>query len=337
LGIISLVLGQNDRALAETQEAFRLNPSGALTYSNLVIAYASLARLEEACATAKEAQAKELDSPALRINLYVLAFLQNDAAGMAQQLAWAAGKPGIEDVLVAFEADTAAYSGRLGKARELSRQAVASAERAEEKETAAGYEGEAALREALFGNAREAQHQAAATLGLSTGRDALFRAALALLIAGDNTQAQKLADDLAKRFPEDTLVQFNYLPAIHAQLALSRSDSSKAVEALQLAAPYDWGFLGGHYPVYVRGEAYLAKRQGNEAAAEYQKILDHRGVVFNEPIGALARLGLARAYALQGDTAKARTAYQDFFALWKDADPGIPILQQAKAEYTQLK
>jgi predicted Zn-dependent protease len=145
-----------------------------------------------------------------------------------------------------------------------------------------------------------------------------------------------LADELARRFPEDTIVQFSYLPTIHAQLALSRNDSSKAIEALQTAAPYELG-SGGLYPVFVRGEAHLAVHQGSEAAPEFQKILDHRGIVLNSPIGALAHLGLARAYVLQGDTAKAKSAYQDFFALWKDADPDIPILKQAKAEYEKLK
>ena len=230
--------------------------------SSAAISY--LNRLEEARATAKEAQAKKLDSPLLRFNLYQLAFLQNDTAGMAQQVAWAAGKPGVEDMLLYDEADTAAYSGRLGKARELSRRAVASAERAKDKETAAGYEVEAALREVLFGNAAEARQRAAAALALSNGRDVQYGAALALALAEDAARAQALADDLAKRFPEDTLVQFNYLPTIHAQLALSRNDSSRAIEALQAAAPYELGIPGSSafspalYPVYVRGEAYLA-------------------------------------------------------------------------------
>ncbi len=342
LGVIYINLGQYDKGLAEGRETFRLSPDG-LGYANLVSTYLTLNRLEEARATAEEAQAKKLDSPVLRINLYQLAFLKNDAAGMAQQVAWAAGKPGVEDVLMYLEADTAAYSGHLGKARELSRRAVASAERAEEKETAAGYEAEAALREGLFGSGAEAQQRAAAALALSTGREVRYGAALALASAGDAARAQTLADDLAKRFPEDTVVQFNYLPTIHAQLALSRTDSSKAIEALQAAGPYELGTEGGGvftpalHPAYVRAEAYLAGHHGSEAAAEFQKILDHRGVVQNAPIGALAHLGLARAYALQGDAAKARTAYQDFFALWKDADASIPVLVAAKAEYAKVR
>jgi hypothetical protein len=305
--------------------------------ADLVASYIWLNRLEEARATAEEAQAKKIDSPALRVNLYLLSFLRNDAAGMAQQVAWAAGKPGVEDVLVNNEADTAAYSGRLAEAREFSRRAVASAERAEEKEVAASYKADAALREALFGNPAEAHQQAAAALALSNGRDVRFVAALALASAGDAGRAQTLADDLGKRFPEDTIVQFLYLPTIHAQLALSHNDSSKAIDVLQAAAPYELGSPADLYPVYVRGEAYLGAHQGREAATEFQKILDHRGIVCNEPIGALARLGLARAYAMRGDAAKARTAYQDFLTLWKDADPDIPILKEVKAEYAKLQ
>ncbi len=342
LGIIYKNLGQYDKALAEARETLRLDPAYVLGYASLLSNYFYLNRTDEARATAEEARAKKLDSPYLRFNLYLLAFLQNDAAGMAQQVAWAAGKPGVENMLLANEADTAAYSGRLGKAREFSRRAVASAKRAEEKETAAAYEADAALREALAGNAAETRQRAAAALGLSTGRDVQYGAALALAFAGDTTKAQALADDLANRFPEDTLAQFNYLPTIRAQLVLSRHDSSKALETLQAAAAYELGTPGffrflSLYPVYVRGEAYLSVNQGSEAAAEFQKILGHPGIVLNEPIGALAYLGVARAYALQGDTAKAKAAYQDFLTLWKDADPDIPILIAAQSEYAKLK
>ena len=341
LGVVYSKLGQYDKLLAENREALGLYAS-AVNYANLADSYLYLNRLDEARATAAEAQAKKLDSPYLRFLLYQLAFLQNNAAGMAQQVTWASGKSGWEDVLAAEEADSAAYSGQLGTARKLSRRAVASAERAEEKETAAGYEADAALREALFGNAAEARQRTAAALTLSRGRDVQYGAALALALAGEAAQAETLADDLAKRFTEDTLVQFNYLPTIHAQVALIRKDHSKAIDILQRAASYELGTPADRvspalYPVYVRGEAYLAARQGSESAAEFQKILDHRGVAVNEPIGALAHLGLARAYALRGDTAKSRAAYQDFLTLWKDADPDIPILKEAKAEYAKLQ
>jgi eukaryotic-like serine/threonine-protein kinase len=260
---------------------------------------------------------------------------------MAQQVTWAEGNPGVEDVFLVNEADTAAYFGQLHAARNLSLQAEASAKRVGEKEKAASYEADAALREALFGTTGEARQQAARALEASTGRDVQYQAALALASAQDAAGAQPLADDLDKRFPEDTIVQFNYLPTARAQIRLIHNDFASAIEALQLAAPYELGSTPGVislalYPVYARGEAYLAAHQGSEAA-EFQKILDHRGVVVNEPIGALVHLQLGRAYAMQGDTAKAKAAYQDFLMLWKDADPDIPLLKQAKAEHAKLQ
>jgi tRNA A-37 threonylcarbamoyl transferase component Bud32 len=337
LGIVSGNLGQYETTLADFREPARLGPDG-VAYAYLTGAYMYANRPVEARATAAEAQAKKLDSPALRFYLYQLAFVQNDSAGMAEQVVWSSGKPGVEDVLLFFEAETHAYFGRLAKAREFSRRAVAAAARVEEKETAAGYEAADALREALFGNSADARQHAAAAIKLSTGRDVQFGAALALALAGDTARAQALADGLAKRFPEDTLVQFNYLPTLSAQFALNRANASKAIDALQAAAPYELGLPStgtlnlALYPVYFRGEALLAAHRGNEAAAEFQKILDRPGVMTNEVIGALAHLGIARADALQGDAARARTAYQDFFTLWKDADPEIPILREAKTE-----
>jgi tetratricopeptide (TPR) repeat protein len=339
LGIIYTIFGQYEKALAESREALRVDPQSAVSYANLVYSYLYLNRLKEARAIAQEAQAKRLDSPDLQFYLYELAFFQNDAASMAQYVAWAAGKPGVEDMLLASEADTAAYSGRLKDAREFSRQAVDSAERAQEKEAAATYSALSALREALFGNVGEARRSATLAMNHSAGRDVQYVVALALAFAGDATRAQPLVDDLAGRFPEDTIVQFNYLPTLHAEIALTRGNSSKAIDGLQAAIPYELGspFSLPLYPVYVRGEAYLLVNQGNEAAAEFQKILDHRGIVLNEPIGALAHLQIGRAYAVQGDTAKAKAAYQDFLALWKDADPDIPVLIAAKSEYAKLK
>jgi serine/threonine protein kinase len=341
--IIYSQLGQHEKALAEAQEAARRDPASGLNYVALTPAYLNLNRLDEARTTAEKGLAKDTDSPLLRIALYQLAFLQNDTAGMAQQVAWAAGKPGTEDILLAYEADTAAHSGRLGKAREFSDRAVASAERAEERETPAGYQAGAALREALFGNAAEARQRATAALRLPRGRDVQFGAALALAFAGDATRVHELADDLAKRWPDDTIVKFNYLPAIQAQLALNRDDASQAIQVLQAAAPYELGSPGtpafplSLYPVYLRGEAYLAARHSTAAAAEFQKILDHPGIVLNEPIGALAHLQLGRTHAMSRDAKKAKAAYQDFLTLWKDADPDIPILKQAKAENAKLR
>jgi DNA-binding winged helix-turn-helix (wHTH) protein/tetratricopeptide (TPR) repeat protein len=343
LAYIYSCLGNYDKYLSETRAAQRNSPDWGEGYANLMSAYFSLNRLKEAKTTAEEAFTKKLDSPLLHFLLYQLAFLQNESAGMAQQVDWAAGQPGVEDVILSLEADTAAFSGRLGEAREFSRQATASAQRAEKKETAATYETEAAIREALFGNPAGARLKAATALSLSTGRDVQFEAALALALIGDAVRAQALADNMAKQFPENTVVQLNYLPTVRAQLALSRKDSSKAIEILQVALPYELGAPGtpglppALYPVYVRAGAYHAGHQGGEAAAEFQKMLDHRGIVVNEPIGALAHLQIGRAYAMQGDTTKAHAAYQDFLALWKDADPDIPILKEAKAEYAKLQ
>jgi eukaryotic-like serine/threonine-protein kinase len=255
---------------------------------------------------------------------------------MSQQVAWAAGRPGTEDVFLGLEADTAAYSGRLGRARDLFRQAVVLAKRDEEPEVAAGYEADCALREALFGNPAEARDRAADALDLSNGEGVQFLAALALSFASGAERVETLATDLGNRFPEHTIVQSYYLPTVRAQVALSRDDPSRAIEILQAAAPYELSGSGALYPVYVRGEAYLAARRGIEAAAEFQKILDHRGIVANAPVGALAHLGLGRAYTLSGDKTKAKAAYQDFLTLWKDADPDIPTLKQAKAEYAKL-
>jgi eukaryotic-like serine/threonine-protein kinase len=343
LGVVDQTLGQHEKALVEFRQAGQVAPPDAVNYSNVVVSYVHLNRFDEASAAASEAITKNLDSPDLHLYLYQLAFVQNDSAGMARQATWAMDKPGTENTELYLQANSAAYSGQLAKARELSRQAVAAAERAEEKELAAGYEAAAALWEAFFGNSSEARQHATAAIVLSNGRDALYVAALALAIAGDSARAQGLADDLAKRFPEDTIVQFNYLPTIRAQLALYRNDGRKAVEALQAASPYELGVPGSSnfsinlYPIYLRGEAYLAARQGGQAAAEFQRILDSRGLAINEPIGALAHLGLGRAYAMSSDMTKARTAYQDFLTLWKDATPDIPILIAAKSEHAKLQ
>jgi eukaryotic-like serine/threonine-protein kinase len=334
-------LGQYEKALMEAREAFRLNQASG--FGNLAISFLQLNRIEETRATVGEAQAKNFDSPPLHFIQYQVGFLQNDAAEMKRQVAWAVDKPGWDGVLLASQANTAAYSGQLGKAREFSRRAVASAERVQEKETAAGYEAEASLREALFGNAAQARQRAAAALTLSAGRDVQYGAALALALTGDAGRTQAMANELSNRFSDDTVVHFNYLPTIHALVALSRNDSSKAIAALQPTAPYEMGTPGAGtfspnlYPVYVRAEAYLAGHHGSEAATEFQKILDHRGVVVNAPIGVLAHLGLARAYSLRGDNPKARAAYQEFLTLWKDADPDVPIVKVAKAEYAKLQ
>ncbi len=342
LGCVLFQLGQYDRALAQEQEAVRLDPAGGMHYANVVSEYLYLNRFDEALAAANDAKAKGADSPVLNSFLYELAFAKGDAAGMAEAANWAVGKPGLEDLLLYYEAGTAAYFGSVEKSRELSNRAIALAQQAGLKETAAGYSADAALREALLGNSAAAKRYANAALELSNGRDVQSGAALALALDGEAAEAQKLTDDLTKRFPEDTEVQFNYLPSLRAQLALARNEPSAAINALQIASPYELGvpnqaaFAPAFYPVYIRGQSYLAEKNGPSAAGEFQKILDHRGAVFNELIGALAHLGLGRAYALSGDTLKAKAAYQRFFALWKNADVDIPVLKQAKAEFAKL-
>jgi len=344
LGLLYGYLGQYENGLAKTREALLLHPESSLRYANLVQNYLRLDRLGDAKSTASEAQLKKLDSPFLRLYLYQIAFLEDEPSGMAQQVAWAVGKPGVEDTLLAVEADSAAYSGRLKKAREFDGAAVAAAKRVGENETAAVYEADAALREALFGNSAATLQRVEAALVLSTNaRDVQFAVALALALSGEVVRAQKLAESLAKSFPQDTIVKFNYLPTIRAQLAVDHHSFSEAIEALNIATSFEFGqpgdatFMPSLYPVYVRGETYLEAHQGREAAAEFEKILNHRGVVTNEPIGALAHLGLARSYVLQGDTAKARAAYQDFLALWKDADSEIPVFIAAKSESAKLQ
>src|SRR6266436_5860149 len=275
--------------------------------------------------------------------LYGVAFYREDATEMARQVARVKDVAGEKDLMLAIEADTAAYFGHLREGRELSRRAVDFAEQAREKETAATYRAVSAFREALFGNAAIAQ-QAAVLRGRFSARDLDYALALTFAYAGEAKRAQDLADSLSKVFPQDTIVRFNYLPTLRAKLALLQASPQEALHVLEAAAPYELGLPANSlynwpnlYPIYVRGEAYLAAHQGREAAAEFQKILDHRGIVLNEPIGALAHLQLARAYSLQGNAAKARAAYQYFLTLWKDADSDVPILKQAKDEYAKLR
>ena len=344
LGVIYETMGQHEKSLAEFRQALVVSPMDSVTSDNLFLTLIHLQRFDEARAVADDALSKNLDSANLRLHLYTLAFLKNDSAGMAQQVAWSAGKPGKENLMLYVEADTAAYFGKLASAREFSRQAATSASHAGEKEMEAGCEAAAALREALYGNGSQARQHVIGTLAKSNGRDAQYVTALALALTGDSAGSKALADDLESRFPDDTVVRFNYVPTLRAQVALNSSgNGTKAVDILTVALPYELGVPGDDtfwtslYPVYVRGEAFLAAHQGVQAVAEFQKIVDWRGVVASEPIGALAHVGLARAHALAGDKTKSRTAYDAFFKLWKDADPDIPVLQQAKAEYAQLQ
>src|SRR5271157_1336503 len=307
--------GQYEKGVAAGREAIRLSPNSSPAYALTIPDYVGMNRIDEAKATYEQALERKLWNHFFALSLYEIAFLQGDAAGMAQQVSASAGTPGWEATFLADEADTAAYSGRLRSAREFSRQAVDSAERAGDKEAAGTYSALSALREGLFGNADEAKRRATLAMRHPAGHDLQYASALAWAYAGDDERAQKLADDLSQRFPEATVVQFIYLPTLRAKLAVSKGNASEALEALRAAVPYELGDTTystygwtALYPVYVRGEAYLAAHQGKEAAAEFQKVLDHRGIVLNKPIGALALLQLGRAYALQGDTAKARAA-----------------------------
>jgi eukaryotic-like serine/threonine-protein kinase len=343
-GAIYPIIGQYEKASEEAKEAITLKPDSPISYAFLMFADIALLRLDEAKTAYEQAQQNKLHSPLYSPALYQIAFLQNDAAGMARQVAESAGQPGAEDELLSLEADTAAYSGRLREARQFSRRAMNSAELAGGKEAAATYLALSALREALFGNTEEARKLATLATQRSTGRDVQYGTALALAYAGDDRRAQALTADLAKRFPEDTIVQFNYLPTLQARHEVTQGKTAEAMERLSAATRYElgqstestygWTAL---YPVFVRGEVYLAARKGREAAVEFQKILDHRGVVVNQPIGALAHLQIGRAYAMQGETGKAKAAYQNFLTLWKDADPDISVLKQAKAEYAKLQ
>jgi len=322
------------------REALRLEPSTENSYTGLGRDYRALNRLDEAEAVYKQAEERKLEGEFLLQSRYWLAFLKGNAARMAQLVSAAMGKPGTEDLMLATQADTEGWYGKLKNAHELTRRAMDSAQHHDAKEVAAAYQAAAALREVESGNREQARAEAKAALKLAPNRLVRAVAALALARAGDTAGAEKLAAELDKTFPLDTLVQRYWLPTIRAGVALERQDPNRAIELLKVPSTIELGeptqptiFL---CPAYLRGEAYLMLHDGSRAAAEFQKFLDHRGLVGNFPWGALARLGLARAYALQGDMAKARAAYKDFLTPWKDADPDVPILKQAKAEYAKL-
>jgi DNA-binding winged helix-turn-helix (wHTH) protein/Flp pilus assembly protein TadD len=336
LGAIYRMLGKPEKALQQAREAMRLEPNSGLSYSNLGIDYILLDRLEEAEAVFKLAEERTLENDNLPRYRYTLSFLKGDTARMAQVASAAMGKPGEEDFILAAQADTEAWYGRVNDARELKRRAMDSALHNGVKEAAAYYEAESALLEAASGNLTLARADANAALRLAPNRDVREMATLAIAQAGNTAASEKLAATLDNDFPLDTLVQRYWLPAIRAAIALKRKDPGRAVEELQVTNTIELGD-SQMVVVYLRGEAYLMLNNGNHAAAEFQKFIDHRTLVANKEWGALARLGLARAYGIQGDTSKSRAAYQDFLTLWKDADPDIPVLMRAKAEYARLR
>jgi len=345
--------GQYEKASEAYRQSLRLAPDNSAPYVDLVNTMLALQRFDEMRQIIQQAQARKLDIYILHNALYALAFLGANSPAMAEQQQWFAGKPEENDGL-SLASDTEAYAGHLGKARELTKRSLDSAIRADSKETGAIWHENAALREAAFGNATEAKQAAAEGLKLVPASQGVeVEAALALAMAGDTARAESLAQDLGKRFPLHTQMQSLWLPAIQAQLALDRKNPAAALNTLQAASSIELGQItfvtniSCLYPVYVRGEAYLAAGQGSAAAAEFQKILDHSGIVWNCWTGALARLGVARANALQSRTSqgadsdaarvRALAAYKDFLTLWKDADPDIPILKDAKAEYAKLQ
>jgi len=348
LGEVYNAQGQNDKAVDITKQGLRLEPDSVYSYGNLATDALALQRFDEARQAIHEAQARKLDDSLMHAVLYALAFLGSDSAAMAEQQQWFVGKPD-ENFGLALASDTEAYGGHLAKARELTKRAMDSAIRVDNKESGAIWQANAALREAAFGNPAEARQKAAEALKLAPASQVVdSETALAFAMAGDTGRAESLAQDLGKRFPLDTQLQSLWLPAIQAQLALNgdRKNPTTALNALQAASAIELGD-GCLYHVYIRGEAYLVAGQGSAAATEFQKILDHSGLVWNCWTGALARLGVARANALESKTSqgadadaarvRALAAYKDFLTLWKDADPDIPILKQAKAEYAKLQ
>jgi len=327
-------LGQFDKALEEAREAVRLNPNSASGYSLLAIAFVGLNRFDEAKEIISQALAQKLETTAMHRTLYRIAFVQGDATTMKQQIEWAKGKPD-EYSAQNWQAETAAFSGQSRKAREFSDQAFEVAERRDLKEVASQIAVGAAVRDALFGDCRLVKEQTARAIGISHTQLTMVNTGNALAICGEFSQTQTITGELTKRFPKDTILNKVWLPLVQARLELHRGNAAQAIQLLETTRPYEGYAL--FQIVYLRAQAYLNQQRGADAAAEFQKILDHKGWQPTSPLYSLARLGLARAAALTGDTARARQAYQDFFVLWKDADPDIPILQEARREYEKLK
>jgi serine/threonine protein kinase/tetratricopeptide (TPR) repeat protein len=341
LAVIYASLGQLEKSLAATEESQRLAPD-ATGYSNLAGAYVALNRLDDAQRTVEEAEKHNFAGDFLHLAIYQLAFVKGDAAEMDRQVAWAAGKPGTEDFLLGFQSDTEAYYGRFTKARDFSRRAVDASVRDDSKEAAAIWQVNAALREAEVGNLETAKHDVSAALKLSPGRDVQMLAALALARSGEGARAKTIAEQLERTYPSETVLKVYWLPTIKAAIELNAQHPAQALVYLEMAEPYEIGApppyqLGTLYPAYLRGQADLLAHNAAAAAREFQKLLDHKGIVVNFITGSLSHLQIARAYAMAGDTAQAKTAYQDFFTLWKDADADTPILKDSKAEYARLQ
>jgi serine/threonine protein kinase/predicted Zn-dependent protease len=337
------LLGQYEKAIAETRKCLDIEPDHAICSTNLTQLYALVNRMDEAKSVLQEALRRNPDFAGLHAYSYGLASVQGETAEMEKQANWAADKPGWGDVLLSYQSDRAAYSGHLQMARDFSQRAIESARRNGQKETASQWQMNAALREAEVGNFSRAREMTnSVPIAVSTrGLQSLI--ALTFARSGDSTRAERIANELQKQFPLDSVINRYWLPTIRASIEINRGNTSKAIESLKTAAPYELGLVSNLefgallYPVYVRGQAYLMLHRGSEAAAEFQKFLDHHTLVANNPLFALAYLGLARAYRESGDTKKAQTTYQEFLRLWKDGDPDTPILLKAKGEYSKLK
>jgi eukaryotic-like serine/threonine-protein kinase len=344
LGYASGTQGRYEEEVKEELEAIRLSPDNATAYTNLMEGYIPLNRLDEAKKVYQQALDRKLEGEYTHYDRYTVAFLEGDKAEMKRQADATLGKQGVEDILLSAQADTEAYYGRLARARTLWVQAQQSASHAGEKETDALDQLCSALYEAEIGNGERAPQQAKNALATSSNRDLRTLAAVVFARTGDLPRAKSLAEELQKQFPLNTMLNRYWIPVVRSYIELHAGHPAQALKLLEDTAPYELGFPqpifsegGLLYPVYVRGQAYLALHQSKEATVQFQKFIDHRTIVANSPLASLARLGLARAYSLQGDSAKARAAYQDFFALWKDADPDIPIFKQAKSEYARLQ
>ena len=334
LAAIYSEMGKFDRSLELARQAVAISAHDGQTYANLVNAYIYINKPNQASTVARQAQSESRDSSTLRLYLYDAAYLQHDEAEMQRQLNWASGEPGIEDAFLDNQASVLAASGQLQQARELTERAVEEAKRDGEMGTAAGYEVNEAQREALFGNDVQARKAADIALTFAKDRDTLCGAAVAFGISGDINRVQTIATQLARDYPDDTFVQYLFLPMIRAATAIRSKDPGRAIKSLESADAYELGVEGELLPVYIKGLAYLQAGDGQKAEIEFQKIIDHPGVVLNSPIAPLARLQIARAYAAEGRATQARTAYDEFFSKWKNADATIPVLQEAIQEYS---
>jgi eukaryotic-like serine/threonine-protein kinase len=334
-------MGDYENSHAAAEQSLKLVPSSGNDLVSVLYTDIWLNQFDQAAETAQRERARQVDSPWVPLMLYTVDFVKHDAGDMEKQVPAATGKPGVDDQMRFLESESAAYGGQYAKAQELARGASDSALRLGQKESAGEYLAHDAIRQALVGNAAAAKEEVSAAMALAQTRQVKAFSAVALALAGDAAASEHLIEDLTMRFPEDTIVKFEFAPMARAAAELANHAGAKAVDTMAVSQPYELGEYNtamtfALYPVYLHGEAFLSAKKGAEAAGEFQKILDHPGVAANEPIAALAHLGLARAYDLAGDSNRSRAAYQDFLALWKDADPALPILKEAKAEYAKL-